>query len=484
MFRRLVLIMEITQMKRRLELMAMIKSLPVSTDSVRISRNYFGRNSRRYSQIYEFIAAGPNGQMEMTSKGCATAEEVDYDYGIEPPICVLNAPSWEEITSHRVDTRTGSKCPQKWNPDGHTLGDKLATTTLFRRSQIRQSRFSLLPVIPDQRGKNSGGDAVGFAQRGAALTPNLGQRRGIDPITAFFIEKDQIAELKNRTPFLKPLPLPKKDLVALTLFSPSSGPQSKESSCATDLCVTTNEGSEEEGTFSQQAVDGSYELEFHPRIKKTLTPLAWKSKSSSTHSCDKLTEHFGFFGAKSHNGVGSRSRVFQSRKRHSTGQTPVGSLGNKDALRETRRKSSGSNADSLLRNKRPVVPDIPRSAVLMAQLKSGLSFSTLTGAISCIRESFSNSEKKDKEKDKDCLGARTLPEVSDQREREREEEISGVAGEDMSSVSINEICCNRSCDGTTTAAIKILQCSSAQSSVFRNISENPIDLLAMAVESA
>jgi hypothetical protein len=480
--------MEITQMKRRLELMAMINSLPVSPDSVRISSNYFGRNSRRYSQIYEFIAAGPNDQKEMTSKFCATAEEVDFDYRLNQPICMLSAPSWEEITSHRVDTRTGSKCPQKWNPDGRTLGDKLATTTLFRRSQIRQSRFSLLPVIPDQRGKNRGGDVVSFAQRRAS-TPNLGQRRGIDPITTFFTVKDQIAEMKNKTPFLKPLP-PKKDLAALSLFRPSPSPQSKESSCATDLCMTTNEGSEEEGAFSQQAADGSYELEVHPRIKKTLTPLAWKSKSSSIHSCDKLTEHFGFFGAKSQNGVGSRSRVFQSRKRHSTGQNPVGSLGTRDSLLETRRKSSGSNAESLLRSKRPLVPEIPRSTVLMAQLKSGLSFSTLAGAITCMRETFSNSEKKDKEKEKekwkDSVGARTPHGVQVELpvKGERERENSPAAREDMPSIGFNEMSGNRNCDGTTTAAIKVLQCSSVQSSVFRNILENALDPLAMAVESA
>ena len=457
-------------MKRRLELAAMIKSLPINPESVRISNNYFGRNSRRYSQLYELIAAGPGGQTEKTSID-SPAEQISFDEGVESPICMLNAPSWEEITSHRVDTRTGSKCPQKWNPNGRTIGDKLATTTLFRRSQIRQSRFSLLPVIPDQRGKNGGGDTVGFAQRGAAVTPNLGQRRGIDPITAFLAEKDQIAELKNNTPFLKPLSIPKKDFTVLTQFDPFSGPLSVESSCSTDLGLTTNEGSDEEGTHSQQAEDGRYELEFHPRIKKTLTPLAWKSKSSSTHSCDKLTEHFGFFGAKSQNGVGSRSRIFQSRKRNSTGQTPVGVLGARDTQRETRRKSSGSNAESLLRNKRPVVPEIAQSVVLMAQLKSGLSFSKLTGAITCIRESFSSSEKKEKEKEKekDCGGTRTLLEMP---------------AEGESSVEFDGVSCNSSCADTTTAAIKALQCSSVRSSFFRDLSENPLDSLTIAVESA
>ena len=425
--------------------------------------------------------------IETTSETSITPGQGGFERRFEQynPSPTLNALSWDQITSHRVDTRTGSKCPQKWNPNGRTLGDKLATTTLFRRSQIRQSRFSLLPIITDQIGKNkyTNDDVVGFAHRGAAVTPNPGQRRGTDPATAFFIEKEEVAEIPNNMSFLKRKSITKKELAPITLFSPSPTPLSKDSLCESDLCLSPNRGSEEESAPSAQEVTSEYsryELEFHPRIKKTLTPLAWKSKSSSTQSCDKLTEHFGFFGAKSQNGIGSKSRGFQSRKRHSTGQTPVNNPGTRNAPRETRRKSSGSNAVSSLRNRRPVVPEIPRGAVLIAQLKRGLSFSRLTAAIDSIRDSFNVSEKKEKEMD--SVGPRGFCDAP----VEGEGESSAVTGEYDYSTGFDEMSCSReyNAGATTPTAIKLLQCSSAQHSLLQDISENPLDCLAMAIASS
>lgn len=304
--------------------------------------------------------------------------------------------SWEDVTKHWIHCQGGSKSSRKWNPGGSTLMERrLSTTTLLYRAEIRKTRYSLHPVVTTERfsNRNEQGELF-FTQRGVAFGPRIIPGISTDPRSILAPVDDKINDRFQNKCALLPLGNSAANQVRPTTKNSILSKALKGGGVTSN---TTMQGDSAKTTCSQHVVepfDDLYKLEQRPRIKNTLSPIAWHN----VESCEKLTDRFGFYGAKSQNGFGSETRIAPSadyRKRHSTGRRMSNREIMKLSVQEMRRKSSGSASVGYRSRRQAVaVEEIPRGTVLLAHLKNGLSFTKFLGAITSIRESFNISEKK------------------------------------------------------------------------------------------
>lgn len=385
-FRRILLIIEIARTRSRLQLMNIACNSPRHQSSL-----LPGYEPTGHSDIFGHIAI----------QECSRSDDSDQEgcYADPPkvPIVNCNSLSWDQVFTHSGETCQKSiKGTHKWAMDEAAPTDvSLGNTTLFNRSQIRKTRYSLQPILASL-GIEHAKSEFGSSQRTVVIQPCSTSRR-----TSRNLNRTGDIEASNSRPAgrasLKQLNLRgdlNDDPVSPMQTSPiqnSSDSEAPDTSPKPALdCSESNFWLE-----SKLASETVYELSQQSRHRSSLTPLAWKANIKIDQLCEKLPDRLVSRRNGPQNGSSITQEYFPPRMtstRRSLGQIRV--PGPKDSSRDSRRRSSGCMAENGIYYRRHLAPDInARRAMLMERPKKRLHASRRRDASASIPESFATYEK-------------------------------------------------------------------------------------------
>ena len=313
--------------------------------------------------------------------------------------------SWDQVFTHIGEPCQKSlKAPHKWAMDETAPSDiKLGNTTLFNKSQIRKTRYSLQPILASL-GMEHAKPEFGSSQRSIAIQPCTSGRR-----TSRNLSKsgdiDAFAERPRARFSLKLLTL-RSDCNDDPVFPLQSSPdQNSSDSEVLDLSPKPELESCEKSFWleSKLTSEAAYGLPQLPRHRSSLTPLEWKTKVKIDQSSDKLPEQFlsRRFRTQNDNTITKENPPRRVRStRHSLGQ--MKDLSSKNTLKESRRRSSGYIAENGTNYRQPLSLDIARQTMLMNYTKNGMLSSRRREAAANIPEGFTTCEKDRDSAEQDC----------------------------------------------------------------------------------
>ena len=384
-FRKILLIIEIARTRSRLQLMNIACNSPRYQSSL-----LPGYEPTGHSDIFGHIA------IQECSRSDDSDHEGCYANPLKVPIINCNSLSWDQVFTHSGETCQKSiKGTHKWAMDEAAPTDvSLGNTTLFNRSQIRKTRYSLQPILASL-GIEHAKSEFGSSQRSVVMQPCSTVRRTSQnlnrtgDIEAFICRPAGRASLK----LLNLRGDSNDDPVSPMQTSPnqnSSDFEPPDTSPKPVLdCSESNFWLE-----SKLASETVYELSQPPR-RSSLTPLAWKAKIKIDQSCGKLPERFVSRRVGPQNDSSITQEYFppsMTSTRRSLGQIRV--PGPKDSSGDSRRRSSGCMAENGIYYRRHLAPDInARRAMLMDRPKKGLHTSRRRDASAIIPEGFATYEK-------------------------------------------------------------------------------------------
>ena len=335
-------------------------------------------NSPRY-QSSLLLGYEPTGHSDIFGhiaiQECSRSDDSDHEgcYANPPkvPIINYNSLSWDQVFTHSGETCQKSiKGTHKWAMDEAAPTDvSLGNTTLFNRSQIRKTRYSLQPILASL-GIEHAKSEFGSSQRSVVMQPcSTGRRTSQNlnrtgDIEAFNCRPAGRASLKllNLRGDLNDDPLSPMQTSPNQNSSDSEAPDTSPKPVLD--CSESNFWLE-----SKLASETVYELSQQPR-RSSLTPLSWKAKIK----IDQLPERFVSRRVGPQNDSSTTQEYFPPRMtstRRSLGQ--IGVPGPKDSSRDSRRRSSGCMAENGIYYRRHLAPDIDaRRAMLMDRPKKGL----------------------------------------------------------------------------------------------------------------
>ena len=313
--------------------------------------------------------------------------------------------SWDQVFTHIGEPCQKSlKAPHKWAMDETAPSDiKLGNTTLFNKSQIRKTRYSLQPILASL-GMEHGKPEFGSSQRSVAIQPCTTGRRSSRSLNKSG-DIDTFAERPKARFSLKLLTL-RSDCNDDPVFPMQSSPnQNSSDSEVLDLSPKPELDSCEKNFWleSKLTSEVAYGLPQLPRHRSSLTPLAWKAKVKIDQLSEKLPEQFLSRGFRPQYDF-SITKESPARRvrptRRSLGQ--IKDLGSKSTLKESRRRSSGYVAENGTYYRQHLGLDIARQTMLMNYTKNGMLSSRRREVAASIPEGFITCEKDGDSAEQDC----------------------------------------------------------------------------------
>jgi hypothetical protein len=309
--------------------------------------------------------------------------------------------SWDQVLTHIGEPCQKSlKAPHKWAMDETAPSDiKLGNTTLFNKSQIRKTRYSLQPILASL-GMEHAKPEFGSSQRSVAIQPcttgrrtsrNLNKSGDIDafaerPKARFSLKLLTLRSDRNDDPVFPMQTSPNQNSSDSEILDLSPKPELE--SCEKNFWL--------ESKHTSEAVYGLPQL---PRHRSSLTPLVWKAKVK----IDQLPEQFlsrGFRPQYDFSIVEENPPRRVRATRRSLGQ--MKDLSSKSSLKESRRRSSGYVAENGTYYRQHLGLDLARQTMLMNYTKNGMLSSRRREVAASIPEGFTTCEKDRDSAEQDC----------------------------------------------------------------------------------